>query len=111
MALLSGCELARQAISQFSDWDIDIMTAIATSESGGCKADARGDGGLTYYQDGREYGYSVSILQVRILPGREHCDTNDINTNVSCAHDIWLGQGYNAWTDYTNGKYKKYLRG
>ena len=48
-------------------------------------------------------------MQVRIVEGREHCDTNDLKVNVACAHKIWQNQGYKAWSVYTNGKYKKNL--
>jgi len=84
------------------------MTAIAQAESG-CRYDATGDGHLTYQIDGRTYGYSVSVLQVRILPGREGCDAHDIKVNVECAHRIWKGQGYGAWSVYNSGKYRQWL--
>lgn len=84
------------------------MVAISQAESG-CRADAQGDKTLTYQQNNRTYGYSNGVLQVRILPGREHCDTFDVATIVQCAHAIYLGQGYSAWSVYTNGKYQRYL--
>lgn len=74
-----------------------------------CNPNATGDGHLTYQVNGRTYGYSVSALQVRILPGREHCDTEDLSVNVKCAYAIWQGQGYAAWTMFNNGEYKKWL--
>ena len=86
-----------------------MMTAIAEAESH-CRVTATGDTSLTYKQNGRVYGYSVSAFQVRILPGREHCDRHDLATNVACAHAIWRSQGYKAWSVYTNGKYKEYLK-
>ena len=85
------------------------MLAIAKAESS-CNYNATGDTTLTYYQNGRQYGYSVGYFQIRILPGREHCDTHDIATNVACAYSIYRSQGLNAWSVYTNGKYKRYLR-
>lgn len=89
------------------------MTAIAEAESTedgiACNVNASGDDHLTYQLNGRTYGYSVSVLQVRILPGREHCDVKDVAVNVKCAHAIWKGQGYGAWTVYTNNKYQRYL--
>ena len=81
------------------------MVAIAQAESH-CRADAVGDTSLTYQQNGRTYGYSVGALQVRILPGREWCENGDY---YECAHTIWKGQGYNAWSVYTSGKYRRYL--
>lgn len=84
------------------------MVAISQAESH-CRADAKGDTTLTFEQDGRIYGYSLSVLQVRILPGRESCDTYDVSVIVECAHNIWKYQGYHAWSVYSNGKYKEYL--
>lgn len=84
------------------------MAAISMAESG-CRVEARGDGHLAYQVNGRLYGYSMSVLQVRILPGREHCDSHDLAINVQCAYGIWQGQGYKAWSVYTNGKYRGFL--
>ena len=84
------------------------MLAIAKAESG-CRSNARGDGHLTYTQNSRTYGYSLGLFQVRILPGREHCDTNEVQVNVRCAYNIYKGQGLSAWSVYSNGAYKKHL--
>ena len=81
------------------------MVAISKAESH-CRADAVGDKSLTYTQDGRTYGYSIGALQVRILPGREWCETGDY---YECAHNIWKYQGYRAWSVYTNKRYLEYL--
>ena len=97
--------MVRASVSRWSDWDINTMVAISQAESH-CRADAVGDTSLTYQQNGRTYGYSVGALQVRILPGREWCEDGDY---YECAHKIWLGQGYNAWSVYTSGKYRQYL--
>lgn len=66
-----------------------------------------GDTSLTWEQNGREYGYSIGALQVRILPGREWCESPD--SYWQCAHNIWLGQSYNAWTVYNIGKYLEFM--
>lgn len=81
------------------------MIAISKAESH-CRADAVGDTNLTFEQNGRTYGYSIGALQVRILPGREGCETGDY---YECAHNIWLRQGYRAWSVYKNGRYLEYL--
>lgn len=81
------------------------MVSVSKAESN-CREDARGDMNLTYSQNGRIYGYSVGALQVRILPGREWCESGDY---YLCAHNIWERQGYDAWSVYKNGSYKKYL--
>lgn len=107
------CEAVRAEAAKYPGWDPNIMFAISHEEGFDegirCNPKASGDGHLTYQQNGRTYGYSVSALQVRILPGREHCDSYDLAVNVKCAHAIWQGQGYNAWTEYRNGDYKKWL--
>lgn len=105
---LTGCEAVRAEASKYTGWNVSIITAVSEAESH-CRFDARGDGHLTYQANGRTYGYSVSVLQVRILEGREHCDSYDLATNVKCAYAIWQGQGYSAWSMYTNGKYLKFL--
>lgn len=81
------------------------MVAISKAESN-CREDAKGDMSLTYTKNGRTYGYSVGSLQVRILPGREWCETGDY---YQCAHNIYKSQGYKAWSVYKSGRYKKYL--
>lgn len=109
-------------MQKYSGWDVNTMVAISQAESNTdvngngvfdpeerCYAKAKGDTTLTYQQNDRTYGYSLSVLQVRILPGREHCDTFDVATIVKCAYDIYGGQGYSAWSVYTNGKYRQYL--
>lgn len=104
---LSGCDAVRQAASKY-DWDVSVIVAVSQAESG-CTASAKGDTTLTYEQNGRVYGYSVSVMQVRILPGREHCDVYDLDINMQCAYNIYKGQGYEAWTMYTNGKYLQFM--
>ena len=101
-----GCERFRPLVQKY-DWDVNTMLAIMQAESS-CNPNETGDKSLTFQQNGRTYGYSVSLLQVRILPGREHCDSHDPATNIACAYRIWKGQGYEAWTVYTNGKYRRY---
>lgn len=105
---VSGCAAVLQEARQYPGWNPDIVQAISHAESH-CDASATGDGHLTFYQGGREYGYSVSVLQVRILPGREDCDSHDLKTNVKCAYAVWQAQGYQAWTKYNNGEYRQYL--
>lgn len=105
--VLTDCEQLEQELQKY-DWDSSLMLAIAKAESS-CRANAVGDTSIKYVQDGREYGYSVGLFQIRILPGREHCDTFDIATNVKCAYDIYRGQGLRAWSVFLNGRYRDYL--
>jgi hypothetical protein len=74
-----------------------------------CQVDAIGDTDLTFEKNDRNYGYSVGAFQVRILEGREACDTTDIATNVSCAYNIYKKSDWSAWSMYKNGRYEKFL--
>ena len=104
---VGGCERFQPLLEKY-DWDVRTMLAIMRAESG-CDPNVTGDTSLTFTQNGRTYGYSVSLFQVRILPGRERCDSHDPTTNIACAYHVWRGQGYKAWSVYTSGKYLKYL--
>lgn len=103
---LSGCERVKQEVSKY-DWDVSLMMRLAYAESN-CNPNATGDTTLTYQENGRTYGYSVGAFQVRILPGREACDTHDIETNVRCAYNVWKGQSYSAWSTFTNLAYLRF---
>ena len=104
---VGGCERFQPLLEKY-DWDVRTMLAIMRAESG-CDPNVTDDTSLTFIQNGRTYGYSVSLFQVRILPGREHCDGHDPATNIACAYHVWKSQGYKAWSVYTSGKYLKYL--
>lgn len=92
-------------MGRWSDWDNNLMLAIAKAESN-CVLDTVGDTNLTFNRNGRVYGYSIGPLQVRVLPGREWCETGDY---YECAHTIWQQQGYRAWSVFLNGRYREYL--
>jgi hypothetical protein len=81
------------------------MVAISKAESS-CREDAVGDRHIEFTQNNRKYGYSIGSMQVRILPGREWCETGDY---YECAHQIWKTQGYRAWSVYTNGSYRRHM--
>lgn len=89
------------------DWDRHTMHAIAMAESG-CIPQT-GDTRLTFTANGRTYGYSLGVLQVRILQGREQCDTEDPAVIMQCAYNVYKGQGFAAWSMYNNGRYAKFL--
>lgn len=102
-----GCELYRNLIAKY-DWNVPTMMAIMQAESS-CRPNSTGDTTLAYQKDDRSYGYSNGLLQVRILPGREHCDTHDPAINIQCGYNVYRSQGYEAWSVYTTGKYLDYL--
>lgn len=93
------------------DWDKETALAVAKAESD-CDANAYGDQDFVYTENNREYGYSVGAFQVRILPGREHCDTYEVDKNISCAYEIYqkAGNNFTPWSMWNNGRYKKYLQ-
>lgn len=103
----NACEAIRSLVAQY-DWNVNVMLAIAKAESG-CNANATGDTSLTFTKNGRKYGYSVGYYQVRILPGRENCDSHDPATNIACAYKIYKSQGLRAWSVYSSGKYLKHM--
>lgn len=106
---LENCDDAIKEIEKY-DWDTEIATAIMKAESK-CDADSKGDTDMVFQEKNREYGYSVGLFQIRILPGREDCDTYDIEKNVACAYKLY-SENNNDWTDwsmYENGKYKDYM--
>lgn len=107
MPILADCAKVESEINKY-DWNKDLAIAVMKAESQ-CNAGAHGDEDLVYQQDGRDYGYSVGVFQVRILPGREDCDGYDIAKNVACAYEIYTEKGgFDPWSGYTTGKYKQY---
>lgn len=103
------CAAAIAEIEKY-DWDTKVATAVMKAESK-CEPKARGDTDLVYEENGREYGYSVGVFQIRILPGREDCDTYDLETNVRCAYDIYTAAGgkFTDWSMFLNARYREYL--
>lgn len=107
LPVFNDCGAVETEIARY-DWDTKIATAIMKAESS-CNAESKGDTDLTYHEDGRDYGYSVGVFQVRILPGREGCDSFNVGINVKCAYDVYKESGWEAWSMYTNGSYRRYL--
>lgn len=106
---LKDCEMLKKEVFKY-DWDREVAFAVAKAESK-CDNFAKGDTDLIYKENDREYGYSVGAFQVRILPGREECDTFDLETNVKCAYKIYMdaGRKFDDWSMYINGNYKNYM--
>lgn len=81
--------------------------AVMQAESG-CRQDAVGDtwaiGGVT--------APSCGLFQVRTIAAwRGTCDQlKDPAFNVEKAYKVYQGQGWKAWTMYTNGRYLTYLK-
>lgn len=89
-------------------WDCEIMIAIAKSENGyemhgntwgadrtyGGNSNGSVDTGI--FMINSIHGYSVKYLQ-------------NAENNIEIAYEVWLSQGCEAWSDYSNGRYLKYL--
>jgi len=105
----NNCAKVEAEIAKY-DWDTKLATAVMKAESK-CDVNVKGDTDLIFTENGREYGYSVGVFQVRILPGREDCDTYDLGTNVQCAYNIYTkaGREFTDWSMFLNGKYLEYL--
>lgn len=105
----NDCDKVIAEIEKY-DWDTKLATAVMKAETK-CDMNAKGDTEYIFEENGREYGYSVGAFQVRILPGREDCDTFDLETNVRCAYDIYVkaDREFTDWTMFVNGKYHEYL--
>lgn len=90
------------------DWDSNIMIAVAKSENGyrmrgnNWKEDA--------YHVNNNGTVDVGILMINSIHGHDLSYLLDYTKNIKAGYQVWLRQGYNAWTDYLNGNYKEYLQ-
>jgi hypothetical protein len=106
-----------EKIHAYSDWDADLMEAIARWESSGWACDlvedARNDDmnkdgskdiGLfqinsnTFKDFQNRYGNEVKDLGISTYD-----QLLDVDKNISFAHLVWQEQGYRAWVGYTQG--------
>ena len=105
VAKTNGCEQYRSIIERY-DWDANIMLAVMKAENRSCDP---GSKNLSPLENHRVCIGSYGLLQVGCVHFSGNQDPNDVGTNISVAHAVWLKQGYNAWTQYANGEYLKYL--
>lgn len=119
VAPATGCEAVAREIRKYGGWDHQIMLAIAQAENRTCdplrhnltssETHRRADGSVICVG-------SYGVIQVGCLHYRAGEDVNDLATNIAVAHRvytaraIWDTTGYNAWTMYTNGTYRNFLR-
>ena len=88
-----NCDSYRSLVAQY-DWNVDTMMYAMYAESS-CNPNAIGDD----YVIAGVYAPSCGLLQVRTLAGRPSCSAlQDPATNIAASYNIWLSQGYNAWT-------------
>lgn len=81
--------------------DGQIALAIVKAESS-LRCNAIGDRNL----NPKSYG----LFQIRAFKGRPPVnELLDCYTNIDTAHKIYQTQGFNPWSTYKSGKYKKFL--
>lgn len=103
------CEQVRKEVAKY-DWDVDIMMAIAHAESG-CNPTNHN---LTSSETHRDQNGNVicvgsyGALQVGCLHYNGE-DRNDIAANIRIAYQVYKRQGLSAWTQFTNGEYRRHL--
>ncbi len=79
--------------------------AVMLAESGG-NANAKGDD----YAINGLHAPSYGLFQIRALPGRPDPSTLvNPEANVAYAAQMWQSQGWQPWSAYTNGSYRKYV--
>lgn len=95
------------------------MTAIAQAENRTCDPLKHN---LTATETHRDRNGNVicvgsyGVIQVGCLHYREGENRDDMATNIKVAHRVytarasWDSSGYNAWTMYTNGTYRQFLK-
>lgn len=108
----SPCDIVRAEIGKYGDWDVNTMAAIAQAENTTCNETRHNMTASETHRDIRGEVVCVGsygVLQVGCVHYGEGDDPNDLATNIRIAHTVWLKQGYRAWTQYSNGKYKEYL--
>lgn len=89
-----NCESYRYLLAQYPGWNVDTMLYAMRGESS-CNPYAIGD---AYVING-VYAPSCGLLQVRTLAGRPSCAAlQDPATNIQTSYQIFLSQGYGAWT-------------
>lgn len=84
-------------IGKYTDWNVTLMTAISLAESGGdpTATHKNSDGSIDY-----------GLMQVNSVHGYDPNCLLQAECNIDKAHDVWLSQGYSAWTTYKTGAYK-----
>jgi lysozyme-like protein len=104
--------LAQQA--GFTGDDVKIAVAVALAESGGDPND------LNNNPVTRDLSYGLWQINMLGSLGPERRKEFGITsnnqlfdpaTNARAAHIVWKNAGWNAWTTYTRGTYKKFLDG
>ena len=113
------CELMEAEVRKYTDWDWNIVQAIAQAENRACDPLRHNETASETHKD--RLGNvicvgSYGVIQVGCLHYAPTDDRNDLATNIRLAHKVyqerksWDTSGYNAWTMYKNGEYKRFLK-
>lgn len=110
---VTPCEQMRIEVNKYTDWDQNIVQAIAQAENRSCDPLRHNESvGETH----RRYDGSVicvgsyGVLQVGCLHYQPTENRDDLATNIRIAHKVWQSSGYTAWTMYKNGTYRGFLQ-
>ena len=105
-------------IAKYGDWNANIMQAIGQAENRTCnplihnlsatETHRRADGSVICVG-------SYGVMQVGCLHYGPNDNRDDLATNIKLAHQAWTsrekwGNGYEAWTMFTNGTYREFLK-
>lgn len=99
--------------NRFAKWGQhvqDTAVAIAKAESG-LRADAVGDGHITFWENGVLKGMSCGVFQIRVIGNRPDCETlKNPDFNIEYAAGMYEAQGhFGAWSAFTNSSYLRHL--
>lgn len=83
------------------------MLAVARAENDTCDSLRHN---LSASENHRVCIGSYGVLQVGCVHYSAGDDRDDLETNVRIAYRVWQKQGYQAWTQYNNGEYRKFLQ-
>lgn len=96
-----GCEQYRELVELYQ-WDAEIALKVMFEESS-CIQDRVGDTHITYQLDGKTYGMSCGLMQIRYLPGRPGCIKNP-EQNIAYAYHLYEKNGWQPWSVCHNGQ-------
>ncbi len=100
------CQAIANEIAKYDGWDHRTMLAIAKAENRTCDPTRHN---LTNSERHNGCTGSYGALQVGCVHYKPEQDRDSLATNVAIAHRVWQDQGYNAWTQYSNNKYREFL--
>lgn len=97
-------------IRQVFGADAELAIAIARCESG-LRPGAIGDGHISYWVNGVEYGKSYGVFQIRHLEGRPSPEQLlDADFNIQYAYNLFKRSSWYPWSAYNNGCYEQFLQ-